>query len=61
MLVLTRRPDESLVFLTVDGKITIRINEVDKGQVKLTVEAPKAVRLMRDQALARQIAAMHTV
>ena len=38
MLVVTRKPDESVI---IDGKITIKVLAIEDGKVKLGIDAPK--------------------
>jgi carbon storage regulator CsrA len=49
MLVLTRRPDESIVFTGLG--ITVRVLDVRGKSVRLGVEAPPAVRVFRAELL----------
>lgn len=51
MLVLTRRRDESIV---IDGHITVRVLKVSGGQVRLGIEAPRDVSVVRTEVLERQ-------
>jgi carbon storage regulator len=51
MLVLTRRRDESIV---IDGRITVRVLKVSGGQVRLGIEAPRDVSVVRTEVLERQ-------
>jgi len=44
MLVLTRKPGESI---RIDGEITVTVSEVRGGRVKLSIDAPKSVRIVR--------------
>lgn len=46
MLILTRKKDESII---IDGKIEIRIIEVEDGKVKLGIEAPKDIDIVRKE------------
>ncbi|MBM3982601.1 MAG: carbon storage regulator [Planctomycetes bacterium] len=46
MLVLTRRPDESII---IAGKIKITVVSVGPGRVKLGIEAPSDVRIDREE------------
>lgn len=50
MLVLTRRPTESLIFYTDDGlKITVKVFGIHGVQVRLGIEAPKHVHVDREE------------
>ncbi len=51
MLVLSRRCDECIV---IDGKITVKIIEVRGQQVRLGIEAPADIPVMREELLACQ-------
>ncbi len=46
MLILTRKKDESIL---IDGKIEIRIIELENGKVKIGIEAPKSVKILRKE------------
>lgn len=48
MLVLTRKLDEAIV---IADNITVKIISIDKGVVKLGIEAPKNVSIMRSELL----------
>ena len=48
MLVLSRKLDESIV---IGDNITIKIISIDKGIVKLGVEAPKDISIVRSELL----------
>ncbi|MDA3962664.1 MAG: carbon storage regulator CsrA [Planctomycetota bacterium] len=49
MLVLSRRTNESIV---IDGEIVVTVLGVDRGgQVRLGIEAPKRVRILRQELL----------
>lgn len=48
MLVLARKLDESIVL---GDDITIRVISIDKGVVKLGVDAPKNISIMRSELL----------
>ncbi|HEV3023632.1 MAG TPA: carbon storage regulator [Pirellulales bacterium] len=50
MLVLTRRPEETIV---IDGRITIAVVQIQGGAVRLGIEAPRAVRVNRGEIEAR--------
>lgn len=51
MLVLTRRPEESLVFP--DVGITVVVCSVDGNRVRLGIEAPDSIRVFRDELMDR--------
>lgn len=48
MLVLARKLDESIV---IGEDIVVKVISVDKGVVKLGIEAPKSVSIMRSELL----------
>jgi carbon storage regulator len=49
MLVLSRKTDESIV---IDKQITIKILEVRGNQIRIGIEAPKEVSIMRKELMA---------
>lgn len=51
MLVLTRRPGQNIIL---DGGIVIKIVNVDGENVKVAIDAPKSVRVYREEVY-RQI------
>lgn len=46
MLILTRKKDESII---IDGNIEIKIVELDDGKVKIGIEAPKNIEILRKE------------
>ena len=46
-MVLSRKPGTQVL---VDGKVRITILEIRGGQVKIGIEAPASVRVVRDEA-----------
>ncbi|MGD0517337.1 MAG: carbon storage regulator [Thermoguttaceae bacterium] len=48
MLVLSRKPDESIV---IDGRITITILEVRGNKIRLGIEAPKEIPIVREELI----------
>ena len=48
MLVLTRKLGEKI---RIGDSITVTVVEVDRGKVRIGIEAPKDVRVMRDELL----------
>lgn len=54
MLVLTRKVNESVV---INGNIVVTVLEIDRGKIKLGVQAPKNVKVDREEVhLAKQSA-----
>ena len=52
MLVLTRKSDEALLIL--DGTIRIVVLEVQGDQVRLGIDAPKAIDILREEVYLSQ-------
>lgn len=50
MLILTRKKDESII---IDGNIEIKIVELDDGKVKIGIEAPKNIEILRKELYER--------
>jgi carbon storage regulator len=50
MLVLTRKPGESVV---IDGNIVIRLLSAQDGRVRLGIEAPNEVVVLREEVASR--------
>lgn len=46
MLILTRKKDESII---IDGNIEIKIVELDDGKVRIGIEAPKNIEILRKE------------
>lgn len=53
MLVLSRRKDEAIV---VGDRITVRVVEIRGNQVRLAIEAPKEVRVLRTELVGSEAA-----
>jgi len=49
MLVLSRKPDESITLETSDGIVEIVINKITNQRVSLGVIAPKSVSVLRTE------------
>jgi carbon storage regulator len=49
MLVLSRREGEALILNTSDGEIVVSIELLQGRQVKVGIEAPQSVRVLRDE------------
>ena len=48
MLILTRKPNESIV---INDNISIKVISIEKGLVKLGVDAPKEVSILRSELI----------
>lgn len=46
MLILTRKEGEAIV---IDGKIEIKLLEIEDGKVKIGIEAPKDIEILRKE------------
>lgn len=53
-LVITRRPGESF---TIGDKIVVKILETKGEQVRVLVDAPRELQVLRDDAVIRQVQA----
>ena len=53
MLVLSRKTDESIV---IDERITITILEVRGDKIRIGIEAPKEVPILREELFAKNLA-----
>ena len=53
MLLLTRSvyKDETIIIQTSDGEVVISIEDVQGGQVKVGVNAPKTIKVLRNEVL----------
>lgn len=51
MLSISRRPGESV---TIGNNITVTLTEIRSGQVRLSIDAPKEVPILRDDARKKQ-------
>lgn len=49
MLVLGRREGEGLVFNTKDGPIHVLVQMIGGGRVRLALDMPKSVKVLRDE------------
>lgn len=50
MLVLKRRPDESLTIDTGNGIVTVKLIRIDGQQAHIGIEAPRSMAILRDNA-----------
>lgn len=46
MLILTRKKDESII---IDGNIEVKIIEIEDGKIKIGIEAPKNIEILRKE------------
>lgn len=46
MLILTRKKDESII---IDGKIEIKIIEIEDGKIRIGIDAPRDIEIMRKE------------
>jgi carbon storage regulator CsrA len=51
MLVLTRRPGETLILHTSDGPIVVELCRIVDRRAKVGIEAPTTVRVLREELL----------
>lgn len=49
MLILTRKTDQGIVF---SGNVTVRILSVDGERVKIGIDAPRSVQVLREELVA---------
>lgn len=49
-LILTRRPTESII---IDGDIKVTIIRIDRGQVRVAIDAPDEINIVREELLLR--------
>ncbi|APZ94479.1 carbon storage regulator [Fuerstiella marisgermanici] len=57
MLVLSRKPGESI---QIDENISVTVSEVQGGRVRLSIDAPRSVRIVRKEVLERDFPAEST-
>lgn len=52
MLVLKRKYGESIIISTADGtEFEIKVSDISEGRVKLAIDAPKTVHIMRKEVV----------
>ena len=51
MLLLTRKAQESII---INGNIKITILKLDRGQVKIGIDAPKEIPILREELIGRE-------
>jgi carbon storage regulator len=54
MLVLGRKAGQGVVFKTRDGTILVMVQKSQDGKVRLAIEAPKVVKVLRDELIDEQ-------
>jgi carbon storage regulator len=54
MLILTRKPGERIV---IDDQITVTVLEVQGNRIRLGIEAPKEIPVMREELVQSAVAA----
>jgi carbon storage regulator len=52
MLVLTRKKDETII---IDGDIKIKVLEVRGKSVRIGIEAPKEIKIVREELVQKQL------
>ena len=52
MLVLTRKPGERIV---IDNRITVTVLEVQGNRIRLGIEAPKEIPIMREELVGARV------
>lgn len=50
MLVLSRKTNEAI---QIDGRIVVRVERIEGGRVRLSVEAPRGVPVLREELVKR--------
>lgn len=60
MLVLSRKFDESIVINPGPNQITVRVIDIRRGKVKVGIDAPSEVRVMRNELAATATAAVES-
>jgi carbon storage regulator len=66
MLILTRKRNEGIIIKGKDGDIRIVVIEMDKGKIRLGIEAPKGCGVIREELLheiegANRMSALHSL
>ena len=56
MLVLTRREGDTVILETSDGPITVSIEQNKGHQIRVGIEAPKSVRILRGELKEQELA-----
>ncbi|MDH5180867.1 MAG: carbon storage regulator [Gammaproteobacteria bacterium] len=49
MLTIERKEEETIILETSDGPITILVSKAQHGRVKLSIDAPKEVKISRGE------------
>jgi carbon storage regulator len=58
MLVLSRKVDEKII---IDGGIVITVVDIDRGKVRLGIDAPKHVQVHREEVVERYATTVSTL
>ncbi len=51
MLVLSRKKDEGLIIKTAEGDVRIVVLEAEKGRVRIGIQAPRGLTVLREELL----------
>lgn len=54
MLVLSRKVGEKIVVETKQGQVVIDVRYIGNGRVKLSIDAPKEMRIVRDELIEKK-------
>ncbi len=49
MLVLGRRPNQTIIIETASGTVTVKVTKLERQQVKLGIDAPQSVKVLRGE------------
>lgn len=49
MLLLTRRPNESILLYTSDGVVEIKVSDIKGNQTRIGIDAPKSIKILRSE------------
>ena len=56
MLIITRKPGESL---RIGDDVTVTVTKIGRGQVGLAIDAPREIRILREELVGTQPKAKH--
>jgi len=54
MLVLERKLGQTIILLTAQGTVTIKLNRIRPGAAQIAIDAPYSIRVCRDQPRPRR-------